>query len=148
MDVALQVQRRPARRSLAGNQAGRAARCLPLAHPHIQHGERTELFQVVQRRWRTNPSKYPCCRLLFHGSGALTPEKAVDKYALPAVSVRSAFPGLLLTTLPPSAAAGKGTVLRHGGSGSIPPAREAPRRCWSGRCFPTTALCNHPGNSE
>lgn len=41
-----------------------------------------------------------------------------------AVSARSAFPGLLLTTLPPSAAAGKGTDLRPGGSGSLPPPRE------------------------
>lgn len=65
-----------------------------------------------------------------------------------AVSVRSAFPGLLLTTLPPSAAAGKGTDLRSGGSGSIPPLREAPCRRCSGRCFPIAALCNHADNSE
>lgn len=46
-----------------------------------------------------------------------------------AFSARSAFPGLLLTTLPPSAAAGKGTDRRPRGSGSLLPPRQSPWRC-------------------
>lgn len=148
MGVGLQFQRQPTRRSLAGSKAVRAARCLPHAHPTSSTESAPSYCKLCRSdgaQTRTNP---PGCQALISRTWSFDARESCGQIGAAAVSVRSALPGLLLTTLPPSAAAGKGTDLRPGGSGSLLLPRESPRRCCLGRCFPTTALCHRPDNSE
>lgn len=147
MGVGLPVQRRPARRSLAGSKAVRAARYPLHAHPTPSTESAPSYCKLCRSDGAQTPTNPPGCQALISRTWSFDARERCGQTGAAAVSVRSALPGLLLTTLPPSAAAGKGTDLRPGGSGSLLPPRESPRRCCLGRCFHTTALYNHPDNS-
>lgn len=62
------------------------------------------------------PEQIPLLQALISRTWSFDARESCGQIRAAAVSVRSAFPGLLLTTLPPSAAAGKGTDPRPGDS--------------------------------
>lgn len=132
-----------ARRSLGGTELCEQRGAAPCASPHPARGAHRGIATCAEAMAH-KPQQIPLLQALISRPWSFDARESRGQIGAAAVSVRSAFPGL--TTLPPSAAAGKGTDLCPGGSGSRPPPRESPRRCGLGRCFPfVTTLITQNG---
>lgn len=146
--------------------------CRSASPEAAQHGEALRATKLCEQRGAclrriptsstgSAPSYYKLCKAMAHKPEQISllrapisrmwsfdARKSCGQIRAAAVSVRSAFPGLLADNIATFRSRREGHGPAAGGSGSTTPPREAPWRCCSGRCFPTADLCDYPDNSE